>query len=84
MENLEIVKVDEKGRVIIPKSLREKAKIKEGGYVKMRADGKTIIIESVESIADKYYGAFKIEKWPEDLDELIIKVVGKWWTLKAT
>jgi AbrB family looped-hinge helix DNA binding protein len=75
MEDLEIVKVDEKGRVIIPKSLREKAKVKEGGYVKMRADGKTIIIKPVESIADKYYGAFKIEKWPENLDEFIVKVI---------
>jgi len=75
MEDLKIVKVDKKGRVIIPKSLREKAKVKEGGYVKMRADGKTIIVEPVESIADKYYGAFKIEKWPEDLDEFIVKVI---------
>jgi AbrB family looped-hinge helix DNA binding protein len=81
---LETVKVDEKGRVIIPKSLREKAKVKERGYVKMKAEGKTIIIEPVESIADKYYGAFKIEKWPEDLDEFIVKVMRKWWTPKAT
>jgi AbrB family looped-hinge helix DNA binding protein len=78
------VKVDEKGRVIIPKGLREKAKVKEGGYVKMKTDGKTIIIEPVESIADKYYGAFKIEKWPEELDEFIVKVMKKWWTQKAT
>jgi AbrB family looped-hinge helix DNA binding protein len=84
MDYLEIVKVDEKGRVIIPKGLREKVKVKEGGYVKMRVDGKAIMIEPVESIADKYYGAFKIEKWPEDLDEFVVKVMGKWWILKAT
>lgn len=81
---METVKVDEKGRVIIPKHLREKAKVKEGGYVKMKTDGKTIIIEPVESVADKYYGAFKIEKWPEELDEFIVKVMKKWWTEKAT
>jgi hypothetical protein len=23
-----------------------------------------IVIEPVESVADKYYGAFKVEKWP--------------------
>jgi AbrB family looped-hinge helix DNA binding protein len=78
------VKVDDKGRVVIPKGLREKAEIKEGGYVKMRTEGKTIIIEPVESIADKYYGAFKIENWPEDLDDFILQVIRRWWTLKAT
>jgi len=81
---LETVKVDGKGRVVIPKGLREKAKIKGGSYVKIRTEGKTIIIEPIDSIADKYYGAFKIEKWPEDLDDFIIQVMRKWWTLKAT
>jgi len=81
---METVKVDGKGRVVIPKSLREKAKIREGGYVKIRAEEKAIIVEPVESIADKYYGAFKIEKWPEDLDDFIAQVMRRWWTLKAT
>jgi AbrB family looped-hinge helix DNA binding protein len=81
---METVKIDNKGRVVIPKSLRERAKIKRGGYVKIWSKGKTIIIEPVESIADKYYGAFKIEKWPENLDDFIIQVMRKWWTLKAT
>jgi len=81
---METVKVDGKGRVVIPKSLREKARIREGGYVKMRAEEKAIIVEPVESIADKYYGAFKIEKWPEDLDDFIVQVMRRWWTLKAT
>ena len=30
----------------------------------MMTEGKTIIIEPIESIADKYYGAFKIKKCP--------------------
>jgi len=81
---LETVKVDGKGRVVIPKILREKASIREGGYVKIRAEGKAIIIEPVESIADKYYGAFKIENWPENLDDFIIQVMRRWWTLKST
>ena len=81
---METVKVDGKGRVVIPKSLREKARIREGSYVKMRAEEKAIIVEPVESIADKYYGAFKIEKWPEDLDDFIVQVMRRWWTLKAT
>lgn len=56
---MEIVKVDEKGRVVIPRRLRERAKIKEGGYVKVRASGKSIIIEPMEPIAEKYFGAFQ-------------------------
>jgi len=76
--------VDEKGRVVIPKSLREKAKVKEGSYVRIKADDKGIIIEPLEPIADKYFGAFKITRWPEDLDEFVVKVMRKWWNQKAT
>lgn len=81
---METVKVDQKGRVTIPKSIREKANVKEGSYVKIRADEKGIIIEPLEPIADKYFGAFKITRWPEDLDEFIIKVMRKWWSHKHT
>jgi AbrB family looped-hinge helix DNA binding protein len=79
---MEIVKVDEKGRLVIPKRLREKAKVKEGGYVRMRADEKSIIIEALEPIADKYLRVFKVDKWPEDLDEFVVEVMRK--SRKAT
>jgi len=81
---LETVKVDEKGRVLIPKSLREKVGVKEGGYVKIRADEKSIVIEPLEPIADKYFGAFKITKWPEDLDKFMVEVISEWWSQKST
>lgn len=29
----------------------------------IKAEGRTIIIEAKESIAEKYYGSFKVEKW---------------------
>lgn len=79
-----VVRVDEKGRVVIPKNIREKAKMKEGGYVKIMAEEKGIIIEPLESFADKYFGAFKIDKWPEDLDEFAVEVIKKWWASQAT
>jgi len=79
-----VVKVDEKGRVVIPKNIREKAKMKEGGYVKIIAKEKSIIIEPLKPFADKYFGAFKIDKWPEDLDEFAVEVIKKWWTSQAT
>ena len=78
------VKVDEKGRVIIPKRIRETAKLKEGSYVSIKTKGKIIIIEPTEPVADKYFGAFKITKWPEDMDEFIVEVIQKWWTAHAT
>jgi len=78
------IKVDEKGRVIIPKRIRETASLKEGSYVSIKTKGKTIIMEAVTPVADKYYGAFKITKWPEDMDEFIVEVMQKRWTDRAT
>ena len=81
---MEIVKVDEKGRIIIPKTIRKKVGVKEGSYVKIKIEEKGITIEPLEPIADKYYGAFKITEWPEDIDEFLTEVIRKWWTLKST
>jgi len=73
LSRMDAVRVDSKGRIIIPKYIRKKAKIKEGGYV--RVEGDTIVIEPIQSIADKYYGIVKIEKWPDDLDEFAVDVM---------
>jgi len=81
---MEIVKVDERGRVIIPKSVREKVGVKEGGYVKMMVEGERIVIQPLKSVADKYFGAFKVGEWPDDLDEFVVKVMREWWSLKHT
>jgi AbrB family looped-hinge helix DNA binding protein len=81
---METTKVDKKGRVTIPKNLREKAKVKEGTTVKIMATEKGIVLEPLESIADKYFGAFKVTHWPEDLDEFVVKVMRGWWERKAT
>ena len=79
-----IVKVDGKGRVVIPKSIREKAKLKAGNYVNVRVEGKTIVMEPLESVADKYFGAFKISRWPKDLDEFLVEVARRWWIAQDT
>jgi len=78
------VKIDEKGRIIIPKSIRETANLKKGNYASIKIKDKTIIIQPAESIADKYCGIFKITKWPEDLDEFIMEATRKWWKTHAT
>ena len=73
-----IAKVDKKGRVLLQKEIREKLGIKEGSNVKIKVEGRQIVIEPIESIADKYFGIFKIDKWPDDLDDFIVKAIKKW------
>jgi AbrB family looped-hinge helix DNA binding protein len=72
-------KLDEKGRVRIPKQIREAAQLKEGSCVSIKAEGKAVVIEPAEPVADKYYGAFKVENWPEDLDDFVGEAVRKRW-----
>lgn len=77
--SLAAVKVDQKGRVTIPKDIREKAGIREGGYVKVKLE-KGVVLEPIQAVADKHFGAFSVKKWPEDLDGFVAEVVAKWWT----
>ena len=77
-------KVDEKGRIIIPRKIRKTAKLKKGSYITIKTKGNTIIIEPLEPVADKYYGAFKIDKWPENIDEFTVEVIKQWWKTQPT
>ena len=79
-----IVRIDEKGRVLIPKNLRQKVKLKEGSLMLARVEGRKITLEPLESVADKYFGAFKVTRWPKDLDEFMAEAMRKWWTTEAT
>jgi AbrB family looped-hinge helix DNA binding protein len=77
-------KLDEKGRVRIPRKIREAAQLPEGSCVNIKAEGKTIIIEASEPTADKYYGAFQVEQWPQDLDEYAHAEMQKRWKQHGT
>lgn len=79
-----IVKVDKKGRIAIPKKIRESVELETEGHVKVTAKEKNIIIEPLKKSSDKYFGAFKIDKWPKDLDEFAVEVVKIWWREQAT
>jgi len=81
---VEVVKVDRKGRLLIPKDIREKAGIRGENLVRIKVREKSIVIEPVEPVADKYFGTFRVAKWPEDLDELVVGVMRGWWGRKAT
>ena len=76
---LAITKIDEKGRMTIPKANRKKAGIKPGTCVSVKSKDHSIIIGPSESIAEKYAGTFQISKWPEDLDEFMTEATKKWW-----
>jgi len=69
--------MDSKGRIIISRRIRKEAQLKEGSYIKIGLKGKTITLEPVEPVADKYFGAFKVAKWPEDVDEFLVKIMQK-------
>jgi AbrB family looped-hinge helix DNA binding protein len=78
------VRVDEKGRIMIPKSIRKNVHLTEGSYVSVKVEGKAIIVERKEMVADKYAGIFKIENWPGDLDEFIQEASKKWLAKRDT
>ncbi|MFA4663296.1 hypothetical protein P8X36_11780 [Pyrococcus kukulkanii] len=54
--------------------------ITEGSYVELEVYNKNaIIIKPLESIADRYFGIFKVEEYPDDIDEFLKKeVIRKW------
>jgi len=74
-----VANVDSKGRILLPKELREKARIREGDRVKVSFEEGKVVIEVLKPVADRFYGAFEIKSWPDDLDEFVVKAVEKWW-----
>jgi len=41
-----------------------------------------VVIQPVEPVAEKFFGAFKIARWPEDLDEFMVRAIREWWMSK--
>lgn len=74
-----VVRVDAKGRVLIPKGVREALGVREGALLRLRVvDGK-IVLEPEGGVADKYYGVFEVRRWPRDLDGFLTEVIRGWW-----
>ena len=74
------VKTDDKGRIIIPKRIREKMGLKKGTKLKIVAKKDKIILKKERSIAEEYAGRFKPRKpIPNDIDEFLNTVIKKWW-----
>ena len=78
------VKMDKKGRVIIPKKIRETIQLTTDSNLSIKSDGKTITLQVSEPIADKYYGIVPIKNWPDDLDNYLATEVLKQWKQQDT
>ena len=74
-----MVRVDEKGRVAIPKDIREAVGIKARQQLRIRIDDGRIVLEPLGSVADRYYGVVEVRGWPRDLDEFVVEAIRKWW-----
>lgn len=77
---MEVSFIDKKGRILIPKNLRKEANLEVGKVVRLKIENGKIIIEGLEDVAKRYYGVFKVDKWPKDLDEFLVEAVKKWLT----
>jgi bifunctional DNA-binding transcriptional regulator/antitoxin component of YhaV-PrlF toxin-antitoxin module len=64
--------------------VREKVGLKEGGFAKVEARDGVVVIEPLKSVGEAYFGAFKVESWPEDLDSFLVEAVRELWSRKAT
>ena len=74
-----VVRVDGRGRIVIPKDVRRACGIGAGDLVLIEVRDGEIVVRRVGGVAERYYGVFKVERWPEDLDELLVEAVGRGW-----
>jgi len=77
-----VVRVGRKGRIVIPREVREALNVREGSLLKVYVEGNKVVIEPVEDVVEKFKGSVKVDRWPEDLDEFLFEVLRSW--LKGT
>ncbi len=75
-----IVEMDKKGRVLIPKKIRDKLNLREGTKFRLRIEDEKIILVKEESTAERYAGKYKAKiPIPKDLDDFLNMVIQNWW-----
>ena len=70
-----VVRIDEKGRITIPRHIREACGLAEGMEVSLRVEGDRVIIEPIKSRADELFGIVEVRAWPADLDDYLIEAL---------
>jgi len=82
---MELVIVDERGRITLPSKIRKKVKITKGSILSVDVRGDEIILRKVERVSKKFAGVFKVKREvPDNLDEFIIEAVKEWWREKES
>lgn len=76
---MKVVKIDDKGRITIPREIRRKVGLRGGDYVRIRVDDGNIVIEPYKPVSRRLYGRYKVDRWPEDLDKFLAEAVRRWW-----
>ena len=75
-----IVVIDSKGRILIPKNIREAVGATTGTAFIARVEENKIILEKIGKPSEKYAGIFKPrKKVPEDLDKVVLEAIEEWW-----
>ena len=69
-----ILKIDDRGRITIPKEVRELLKSKR---LKLKIEDGKIILEPVVLDVNKYYGIFRKDIGNEDIDEILNKALAE-------
>jgi len=63
-----ILTIDDRGRITIPKEVRELIKSKK---LKLKVEGSKIILEPIVVDIDKYYGIFRKDLGNMDIDNIL-------------
>ncbi|WP_369611179.1 AbrB/MazE/SpoVT family DNA-binding domain-containing protein [Sulfurisphaera javensis] len=69
--NEKIVTLDERGRIILPKEIREKVNARK---LKVKLVKESILLQPVDDAVDRFYGIFK-GKVEKDVDEIFNEAV---------
>ncbi len=68
-------RLDEKGRLLIPKDIRERAGLEPGTDVSIEVAEKSVVIRNSKPVPDGSFGTFRIKSWPDDLDGFITEAI---------
>jgi len=82
---LAIVVLDKKGRILIPKEIRDSIGADAGSVFIIRLESGKVVLEKVGRPSEVFAGIFKPkETIPENLDKFAEKVIREWWKKKES
>ena len=80
---MSIVVLDKKGRILIPKDIRESIGAVAGTAFIIRVENDKVILEKLGRPSERFARIFKPKKRvPEDLDEYAVEAIKTWWEKK--